>query len=572
MKNALTGLPWRRLYRIGKPFWVSEKCVPALLHLVGVLCLLFGNAWVMVYMNSTAGHFMTSIEQRNDADFHHYLIMSALLILAVTPLQVFYGYLRTRLALLWRNWLSSSLFDGYFANLAYYKLLRNKDVDNPDQRMSQDVDSFANSSVGLFISILDSAVNGVMMVGVLWAISPLLTGTVIAYSAIGSLIVVVIGRSLVNLQFQQVKTEADLRFGAAEVRREAETIAFYRGEDIAKSQTKTRLGLVIRTLLDMAGVYRNIQLFTTPYNMLIGLIPAAVMAPAYFRHEIPFGTITMATMAFAAIFNGATFLIGQFGGITNYTAIINRLGSFVEALDAAGIEQQPPGKYIEVFDGDTITFEKTTVVTPDQARMLVNELTVKVPLGQSLLITGADGVGKTALLRVIAGMWNAGSGRLTRPPSSQLMFLTQNPYLPPTTLREAICYPGTNLCPDDERLMQVLRMVNLNDLIARSGNLDTVQNWRDMLSLSEQQRLCIARIIQHNPKYVVIDEATSALEPEAEHLFYTLLRTLGTTVVSAGNGMTLAKYHTQVLELLGDGYWKSYPASNFKPREFKRGD
>jgi len=166
-------------------------------------------------------------------------------------------------------------------------------------------------------------------------------------------------------------------------------------------------------------------------------------------------------------------------------------------------------------------------------------------------------------------MWNAGSGRLIRPPSDQLMFLTQNPYLPPTTLREAICYPGISLCPDDERLMQVLRMVNLSDLAQRSGGLDTVQNWHDMLSLSEQQRLCIARIIQQNPKYVVIDEATSALEPEAEHLFYTLLRTLGTTIVSAGNGVALSKYHTKILELAGDGSWRTYPASSYKPREFK---
>jgi putative ATP-binding cassette transporter len=149
------------------------------------------------------------------------------------------------------------------------------------------------------------------------------------------------------------------------------------------------------------------------------------------------------------------------------------------------------------------------------------------------------------------------------------MFLTQNPYLPPTTLREAICYPGIDVCPDDERILQVLRMVNLSDVVECAEGLDTVQNWRDTLSLSQQQRLSIARIIQQNPRYVVIDEATSALEAEAEHLFYSLLRTLGTTIVSVGNGMTLAKYHTQVLELNADGTWKSYPASSYKPREFK---
>lgn len=566
MPNALTGLPWRRLWRIGKPFWVSDKRNPGLLLLLGVLALLSANAGVMVFINTTAGKFMTAIEQRDVPNFYHYLMIYAIALVVATPLQVFYGYMRTRLALLWRNWLSASLFAGYFNNLAYYKLLRNQEVDNPDQRMSQDVDGFCNQSVGLFISILDSAVNVIMFVGVLWAISPLLTWTVIGYSALGSVAVIWIGKSLVSLQFQAMKREADLRFGLAEVRREAEAIAFYRGEQIAKDQAKTRLQSIIDTLISMAGVHRNIQLFVTTYNLLVPLIPAAIIAPLYFRGEVPFGNITQATMAFTVVFNGATLLIGQFGGITAYTAVINRLGTFVEALDDAGVEHLPPGEHIEISEGTTIAFNKVTVKTPDLARTLVRDLSINVPVGKGLFITGPDGTGKTAILRTIAGMWNAGSGNLTRPPSAHLMFLTQNPYLPPTTLREAICYPGTDLCPDDEDVFKVLRLVNLGDVPARAGGLDVVQNWRDFLSLSEQQRLSIARIIQNKPKYAIIDEATSALEVEAERLFYTLLSGMGATIVTAGNGPALAQYHSHVLELTGDGAWRSYPATQFRAR------
>lgn len=559
--NGLKGLPWRRLWKVGKPFWVSEKRNVALLHLFAVLALLSANTALFVFINRTAGHFMTAIEQRSVPQFYHYLLVYAGALVVVTPIQVFYGYLRTRLALVWRSWLADSLFAGYFTNLAYYKLISNSEIDNPDQRMTQDVDSFCNSSVGLFISILDAVVNVVIFVGVLWAISPTLTFTVLAYSALGSLIVVLIGRRLVALNFQQMKTEADLRFGLAEARREAEAIAFYRGELIAREQARGKLKLVIETLMSIMTVNRNIQLFTNAYNLLVPLIPAAIIAPLYLANKVPFGDITQATMAFTVVFNGATFMIAQFGGISSYAAIINRLGSFLEAVEACGADKLPNDKRIEVVEGAYVVFEKCTIQTPDLARTLVRDLDLVVRPGESLYISGPDGAGKTAMLRNLRGLWNAGSGKLMRPAAAELMFLSQNPYLPPTTLREAIGYPCTDACPEDNRLVQILGLVGLSELPERCNGLDTVQNWRDKLSLSEQQRLGLARVIFAKPKYAIIDEATSALEAENEKLLYGLLTSLGSTIISAGNGVELAKYHTQVLELDGKGGWKLYPTS-----------
>lgn len=563
MSNVLPKLPWKRLWKIGKPFWVSDKRKTALLHLTAVLLLLSANAAMSMFINYAAGHFMTSIEQKSIPLFYHYLMVYAAALLAVMPIQVYYGFLRTRLALVWRTWLSSALFAGYFSNLSYYKLLNNTEIDNPDQRMTQDVDSFCNASVGLFISILDSLVNVVMFIGLLWAISPMLTFAVIAYSALGSLVVVMIGKALVYYNFLQMKTEADLRFGLAEARREAESIAFYRGEEITLTQAKARLGAVIDTLMGIMRVNRNIQFFTNPYNLMMPLIPAALIAPLYFADKVPFGHITQATMAFTVVFNGATFMISQFGGISSYTAIINRLGSFIEAVEACGLQSVPSDKQIEVQEGDEIRFDNVTVLTPDLSRELVSKLTLTIKAGQSLLITGADGSGKTAILRTIASIWNTGSGKLTRPGNSDMMFLSQNPYLPAITLRQAIGYPCLDVCPDDSRLHQILTLVNLPDLVKRAG-LDTVQSWRDILSLSEQQRLSMARLIFSKPKFAVIDEATSALEADNEKLLYTLLASFGATIVSTGNGGNLSKYHTNVLELIGSGQWKLYAAGAYK--------
>ena len=569
MKTLANALPWKRLVKVGKPFWVSESKWTGFLHLGLVLGLLAANAGVAYFINRNAGEWMESIQLKKVDDFYYYTAVYAGLILLATPVQVFYGFFRTRLALVWRRWLSTRLFAGYFSNLAYLKMTRDKDLDNPDQRMAQDVDSFCNSSVGLFISLLDAIVNVVMFAGVLYMLSGTLTLTVIGYSALGSLIVIFIGRALVNLTFNQMKTEADLRFGLAEVRREAETVALYRGEALAESQAKTRLGRVIDTLMSIMGVNRNIQLFTAAYYMFVPLIPAAIIAPLYFSGHAKFGDITQATMAFQAVFNGATIIIGQFGGITAFTATINRLGSFLEGLEAAGIEQLPPGKRIEVSEANEVVFDKVTIVTPDTDRKLIVDLTVNVGKGKSMLVTGPDGSGKSSLLRVLTGIWTSGSGKLQRPAVGEVMFLDKSPYLPAMTLREALCFPVKSSPCDEERLRQVLNLVDLGDLPTKANGFETEQVWRELLSPSQQQRLALARIINMKPMYVVIDEASASLEAENEKLLYQLLTTIGATFVSAGNGNALVKYHTQVLELAGDGSWKLFPASEYQPKSWR---
>jgi putative ATP-binding cassette transporter len=554
---------------VGKPFWVSEAKMTGFLHLGLVLAFLAANAGVAYFINKTSGAWMDAIQSKNKDDFFYYLACYAGLILLATPIQVFYGYFRTRLALVWRRWLSTSLFVGYFSNLAYLKLTRDKTMDNPDQRMAQDVDSFCNSSVGLFISLIDAVVNVVMFAGVLYMLSGTLTLTVIAYSAIGSIIVIWVGKALVNLTNMQMKTEADLRFGLAEVRREAETVALYRGEELAQSQAKTRLGRVIDTLMSIMNVNRNIQLFTAAYYMFVPIIPAAIIAPLYFDGSVAFGDISRATGAFQAVFNGATILIGQFGGITAFAAIINRLGSFREAVDASGVEQLPPGKYIEVTEGAEVVFDKVTITTPETGRNLIVDLALSVQKGKSMLVTGPDGSGKSSLLRVLTGIWSSGSGKLQRPATDEVLFLDKSPYLPPMTLREALCFPVKTTPCADERLQQILNLVDLGDLPKKVGGFEIEQNWRETLSPSQQQRLALARVINLKPKYVIIDEASAALEAENEKLLYQLLTTIGATFVSAGNGNTLAKYHTQVLELAGDGSWKLYPASEYQPKTWR---
>jgi putative ATP-binding cassette transporter len=559
--------PWGRLYRVGKLFWLSERKLTGLAHLAGVLTLLFVNAKIAVFISDTASAFMTSIEQRSVPLFYHYLMVYALALVLITPVKVFYSYLRTRLALVWRSWLSNQLFTWYFANHAYYQLNDHRDIDNPDQRMSQDVDTFCNSAVGLFISIIDSTVNASLFIIVLWRISEELSFTVLGYAAAGSVIAVYIGKALVGLNFNQMKTEADLRFSLAEVRRESEAIAIYNGERLAEEQARSGLKRVIDTLMSVMNVNRNLQFFTEMYNGLVPLIPVAIIAPLYLNHELEFGKITQATMAFQAIFAGATFMIAQFGGISSFAANLNRLGSFVETLEALNEPLPASGKHLEMFEGAHIAFVDVTLLRPDGTLPLIENLTVDVEPGGSLLITGPQASGKTALLRAIAGLWTLGTGKLFRPKFCDRMFISQQPYLPVSTLRNCLADPASGVMIDDAKLLQILKMVKLPDLAVRTGGLDTVQNWRELLSVSEKQKLALARIIVAKPKYVIIDYANSAMEEDEERLLYAVLATICATVISVGHADTLVHFHSKVLELSGDGGWKVYPASEYKPSE-----
>jgi putative ATP-binding cassette transporter len=577
--SELKAIPWKRLVKVGKPFWFSEKKWTAYGHLAAVLALMFANSYLGKFLVETQGDFMTAVEHRDVAAMRNLLMIWVPTILIAVPIvQTFYGMLRTRLALIWRSWMSTNiLFHAYFANFAYLKLLGKKDIDNPDQRMTNDVDSFCNTSVGLFISLLDSFTNIGMYSYLLWTLMPGLPIEILGYtaatsvlvlwlcklilpflvgvcSAIGTVAVLWIGRALPTINFDLAKNEADLRFNLAETRREAETVAFARGETIAELQANQGIKRVIETLMRMMILFRNLSLFTNPYNQLVPLIPLVFMGYLYTQGMVPLGTITAAGGAFMAVYGGATILMGQFGGIMGYANSINRVGSLMEELQASAAPAPRDGNHIDMIEGPSLRYENVTVSTPDGERDLIKGLNLEFKPGARVLITGDHGVGKTALLRCTAGFWSRGKGKLQRPSATKIMFLTAGPYFPPMTLREALCYPSIETCNDDDRLLQALKLAKLDDLLARAGGLDTRQTWRELVAPSDLQRLSLARVILQKPEYVFVDEGTNSLDKETERFFYTLLFTLNCTVITAGTA-ALAQYHEANLDLKPDGSW-----------------
>lgn len=320
---------------VGKPFWVSECRRHAWKLLLGIFSLLAALSAVNVLNNWVAGRFMTALAEKDTGTFYFLLMIYLLVLVTVVPLTVYYQMLRSRLGLSWRAWFTAHLIDRYFSNKAYLALSKDLSVDNPDNRICQDVDTFCNMSIGLFVAFLEASITVCSFAGVLWTISPRLMLIVIVYSIVGVAAISFIGKQLVGTNFEQVRLEANLKFSLSESRRNVDSLALNPEAELKqKHEALKALSAAVQNQELLINIYRNLGLFTSGYNQLVLIIPTAVAAAFFFTGAMEFGDLTRASMAFSQVFTGMTLIVQQFGAFSTYFASIKRLGSFVEALDA----------------------------------------------------------------------------------------------------------------------------------------------------------------------------------------------------------------------------------------------
>lgn len=561
--NTANSSLWRRFVATAKPFWTAKGKRTSWGLLAALLVLLVSVNLLNVVINFVSGSFMTALSEKDVPTFYRYLIIYGSVFVVGIPVVVLYGWVRDKLAVHWRKWLTNHLLDKYFAKRAYYRINNNTDIDNPDERIAQDVEAFTKSALTLSLVALGSIITLASFISILWSISLPLVATVVAYATLGSVATIWFGKRLIGLNFTQSRVEADFRYSLIHVRNNVESIAFYRGEEKESTQVKERFAAAFANFNLLIGWQRNLGFLTTGYDYLVVIIPSLVIAPLYFAGDVEFGAITQASMAFSQVLTALSLIVTEFRSISTFAANVNRLGAFMEALDAP--EHKPGESVIATTVGETLALKNVTLYTPDYSRVLVTNVSARVNARQSLLIVGPSGSGKSSLLRTIAGLWDSGAGEIVRPSIEQILFLPQRPYMILGSLREQLLYPNSKLEATDAELEDVLKQVNLPDLAHRAGGLDTILNWSDMLSLGEQQRLAFARLILNKPRYAILDEATSALDVKNEEKLYARLRETGTTFVSVGHRPTLVKHHDQVLELVGDGNWKLHTAGSYNP-------
>lgn len=556
---------FRRFLAIAKPYWVSNakwKALGLLGILLFFLCAVNG---LNIVINFVGGKFMTALSTKDAPTFYHMLKIYAAVFIVGTPIVVIYAWVRDKLALHWRNWLTNHLLEKYFQNRAYYRINNDAKIDNPDERIAQDIAAFTKASLAFMLVILDSIITLVSFIAILWNISQPLVWTLVVYSVVGTAATMWVGRRLIGLNFSQLKLEADFRYNLIHVRNNTESIAFYQGEAQESSSISRRFKSALTNLNLLIGWQRNLAFMTTGYNYLVVIIPSLVIAPLYFAGKVEFGTITQADMAFTQVLAALSLVIAQFRDLSAFIAEINRLGSFAEALDAPDASTQPGHTAIESREDSHIAIENVTLKTPNYARTLVQDLSLTVEQGKGLVIVGPSGSGKSSLLRAIAGLWNSGTGLIVRPKLAEMMFLPQRPYMILGSLRAQLLYPHNDTSVPDEKLYAALAEVNLADLPSRVGGLDVELQWADVLSLGEQQRLAFARLLLAHPAYAILDESTSALDIKNEAHLYSVLAASGTTFISVGHRPTLLQYHNSVLELKGEGAWRVVPTPDYTP-------
>ena len=545
---------------ITRAFYSSDRSRRARSFFAILIILSLAVGGVQVLMSYAARDFMTAIAERDIRSYWQSLGWYLGSFILAVPIGVYYRWVEERLALLWREWMTQHLLKRYFNNRAYYLLRSSENIDNPDQRITEDVKNFTTSSLAFFLIALNSLVTLIAFIGVLWTISGMLVGTMVIYATVGTALSVLIGRKLVNRHYLQYEKEANFRYGLVRVRDNAESIAFYAGEKREHLDLVHRFAAVVRNTAAIIGLNRNLAFFTNSYNYFALVVPLMIVAPMFMRGEVEFGEVTQAAAAFGQVLTAASMIITQFSGLSSYLAGVQRLGNLWNSLDEHDAEEERAERIkAQGIDegGSVVRLDELTIQTPKEAKMLVSKLSFELQSKQSILIMGPSGTGKSSVLRTIAGLWMSGSGSLERPMLVDLMFLPQRPYMVEGSLRNQLLYPYPDRGASDEQIFEVVKKVNLTDVLDRvDGDLDRVVDWSNILSLGEQQRVAFARLFLRQPKFAFLDEATSALDEENQAHLYELLKESGIGSISVGHRSTLIEYHDRLLQLDRSGTWE----------------
>ncbi|MBD2778494.1 ABC transporter ATP-binding protein/permease [Iningainema sp. BLCCT55] len=561
---------WLKFLALARPYWFSEQKWKArgLLLLLLLLALVVnainvGISFIFRYIDTSLANFP---QTKDTETFWRFISIYAGLLVIGTPIVVMFGYLQDKLGLYWREWLTGRLLDKYLQKRAYYQINFNEKIDNPDQRISEDIRAFTRTSLSFLLVILTSIVTLVSFTGVLLSISITLSVALLLYAVVGTIVTALIGQRLIVINFDQLKQEANFRYGLVHVRDNAESIAFYQGEAQESVQLKQRFLGAIRNFDLLISWQRNLGFFTTSYNYFVAALPYIIVAPIYFAGDTEFGKFTQAAIAFRQIFASLSIIVSQFENLTAFAAGVERLDSLADGLETPSVK--PTGMTtIDMTQNSRLALRQVTLLTPNYQRTLVRELSVTIKPGEGLVIVGHSGSGKSSVLRAIAGLWNAGTGHIIHPSLTEMMFLPQRPYMVLGSLRSQLLYPNTNPNISERKLHQVLEQVNLKDLPERVGGFDAHLDWANFLSLGEQQRLAFARLLLSARSYAILDEATSALDITNEQCLYQQLKATGTTTISVGHRASLLQYHEYVLKLDGDSNWQLMSTQEYDSAE-----
>ncbi|MGD0950721.1 MAG: SbmA/BacA-like family transporter [Candidatus Binatia bacterium] len=554
----------RRFTRAVRRFLTSEvggKARGMLAVLVGLLLAISG----LNVLNSYVGRdFMTAIADRNTKVFVAKTFLYVCVFAILTVAATIYRFTEERLGLLWREWLTRTMLHQYLNHRMYYHLNETDRIPTPDQRIAEDARSFAVTTLSFMLLVLNGTITALAFSGVLWSISPLLFGVAVGYAVAGSALTIVLGRALVHLNYTQADMEAFFRTDLVHIRENAEWVAFLHREGRLGARLTRHLDALIANFKRIIAVNRNLSFFTTGYNYLIQIIPIVIVAPLFIRGKVEFGVITQAAIAFAQLMGAFSLIVTQIQSLSSYAAVLARLGDFMEASGEIAARDV---RSIELKEErNEVAFDRLTLRSPRDGRVLIYELSLSIPQGTNVLIRGDSDTVKVALVRALAGIWECSEGRILRPGES-FFVMPERPYLPPGTLREVVVRAGQEHLVSDAQLLAVLHELELDKVVTRVRGLDTERDWNSICSLEEQHFLVLARLLLIAPRFALLDRIGAALSPsQVEHVLDTLSQHSVTYMVVDHDKSRPDRYNA-VLDLHEGGSWKWMPLKDGQPLE-----
>ncbi|KPC31821.1 ABC transporter ATP-binding protein [Pseudomonas syringae pv. cilantro] len=556
VNDTVKGAFFPRVWKLIAPYWRSEEKKSAWALLIAVIALSLFSVQISVLFNSWYRDFYNSLQNKDLAAFTHLILyfsgIAAIAILAA----VYRLYLTQMLTIRWRRWLTEQHFARWLEHKNYYHLEQGGYTDNPDQRLSEDLNEFTTSTLSLGLGLMSAVVSLVSFSVILWGVSgsiELFGITVngymfwaaMLYALVGSLLTHWIGKRLIPLNNQQERYEADLRFALVRVRENAESIALSEGEKNENQRLSGRFTMIWNNFRTSMKVQKRLTFFTSGYAQIALIFPFIVAAPRYFAGKIELGDLMQINSAFGNVQENFSWFISAYSTLASWRATSDRLLSFRQAMTE--LEAQQPA--INTVSGADALVLSDLGLSIGGGRQLLNDANLRIGAGERVMLSGPSGSGKSSLLRALGGLWTEGAGMIQLP-AGPALFLPQRPYLPIGTLREAMSYPQPADHYPAERFADVLMQCRLEHLVPR---LDESNHWQSFLSPGEQQRVAFARALLIAPRWLYLDEATSAMDEEDETAMHRAIidGLPGIGLLSVGHRSSLKRFHDRHIRVEG---------------------
>ena len=564
---------WTREFIVGlfhliTPYWNSEEKKSARLYLAGIITLTIAAVYMTLLLNEWFNSFYSALQNYDSDAVYRGLLRFTGLAFAHIAFAVYSYYLQQRLALRWRKWMTKNYLAKWTGQQMYYRLemFSQGTADNPDQRISEDINLFTARTLSFMSGLLRSATTIVCFIFVLWNLSEILSfsaagqefhiygylvWTALAYSVLGTWITHKVGHRLVSLNYLQQKLEADFRFSMVRLRETAESVAFYNGAAKEEAFLSNRFMTLLRNTLFIIKKQKQLSWLTNSYAQIAIIFPFVVAVPRYLSQNISLGGLMQIANCFGKVQDAMSYFVDVYASLAEWQSCAERLLSFDKHIAAIEKEtEEKSGSLVREETPDRLRLTDVTISVPamdenKRTREIISSASCTIKSGEHVILKGPSGSGKSTLLRTLAGFWPYVKGHISMPAPSEMMFIPQKPYIPMGTSAEAASYPLETA--DEEILSPLLVECGLSHLMEKT---DTEADWSHILSLGEQQKLAFVRVFLRKPKWVFLDEATSAMDEETEEKMYRLLTALpGTTVISIGHRSTLDKWHDRVLRI-----------------------